>query len=75
MEVLESRQQPNRFARRLFAPLPARYDRLAPCRNIENLSETWDARLVLHSAGHFHLANSPRIFPELAREICLLGGV
>ncbi len=29
MEVLESRQQPNRFARRLFAPLPARYDRLA----------------------------------------------
>jgi demethylmenaquinone methyltransferase/2-methoxy-6-polyprenyl-1,4-benzoquinol methylase len=29
VEVVESRQQPNRFARRLFTPLPERYDRLA----------------------------------------------
>ncbi|HLH29326.1 MAG TPA: class I SAM-dependent methyltransferase [Acidimicrobiales bacterium] len=29
MEVVESRQQPNRFARRLFTGLPDRYDRLA----------------------------------------------
>jgi hypothetical protein len=48
----------------------ARYDRLAPCRNIEDLSARWRTRLVLHSAGHFHLANSPRIFPEMAEEIC-----
>jgi hypothetical protein len=53
----------------------ARYDRLAPCRNIERLSKTWDTKLVLHSAGHFHLANSPRVFPALAEEICVLGGL
>jgi len=29
MKVMESRQQPNRFARQLFAGLPDRYDRLA----------------------------------------------
>ncbi len=50
----------------------ARYDRLAPCCNIESLSREWGTRLVLHSAGHFHLANSPRIFPEMAEEICAL---
>ncbi|HEY2301179.1 MAG TPA: class I SAM-dependent methyltransferase [Acidimicrobiales bacterium] len=29
LQVIESRQQPNRFARQLFADLPDRYDRLA----------------------------------------------
>ena len=29
MKVMESRQQPNRFARQLFDGLPDRYDRLA----------------------------------------------
>jgi hypothetical protein len=48
----------------------ARYDRLAPCHGIESLARKWDTRLTIHAAAHFHLANSSRIFPDLAREIC-----
>lgn len=51
----------------------ARYDRLAPCRGIEELARIWDTKLVIHPAAHFHLANSPRIFPQIAEEVCLLG--
>lgn len=51
----------------------ARYDRLAPCRAIEELSQLWETRLVVHPAAHFNLTNSKRIFPQLASEICELG--
>jgi hypothetical protein len=48
----------------------ARYDRLAPCHGIAKLARTWDAKLFIHQAAHYHLANSCRIFPQIADEIC-----
>ncbi len=51
----------------------ARYDRLAPCRHIEELARAWNAQLVVHpAAGHFALANSPWIVPQVADEIIRL---
>jgi hypothetical protein len=47
----------------------ARYDRLAPCDGIESLARTWDAELAVHPLAHFHLANSSRIFPQIAEEV------
>jgi len=64
---------PKKLTSRKISLHAARYDRLAPCENIEALARTWDAQLVIHSAGHFHLANSPLIFPEIAEEVCRLG--
>ena len=63
---------PKKLPSRQISLHAARHDRLAPCRNIEDLAQIWGARLVVHSAGHFHLANSPRIFPEIAEEVCLM---
>ncbi len=48
----------------------ARYDRLAPCRPIEKLARSWDAKLVVHSAAHFNLTNSAHLFPQIAEEVC-----
>lgn len=51
----------------------ARHDRLAPCQHIEELSRTWGTRLVLHpQAGHFALANSSWIVPQVAEQVSLL---
>jgi hypothetical protein len=53
----------------------ARYDRLAPCQGIEKLARTWETKLVVHPAAHYHLANSSRIFPQIADEICAFGRI
>jgi hypothetical protein len=52
----------------------ARYDRLAPCRGIEELAHKWKTKLVVHSAAHYHLAGSSSIFPQIADEVSLFGG-
>lgn len=45
MAVVESRQDPNRFARRLFAGLPERYDRLAQLLSLGQ-NGRWRAAMV-----------------------------
>ncbi len=45
MDVIESRRQPNRFARRLFAGLPERYDRLAEVLSLGQ-NGRWRAAMV-----------------------------
>jgi len=42
---------------------------------MRRLIHAWKTRLVIHPAGHFHLANSPRIFSEMAEEICVFGKI
>ena len=45
MEIVESRQQPNRFAQRLFRGLPERYDRLAELLSMGQ-NGRWRAAMV-----------------------------
>jgi demethylmenaquinone methyltransferase / 2-methoxy-6-polyprenyl-1,4-benzoquinol methylase len=45
VDVIESRRQPNRFARRLFAGLPERYDRLAELLSLGQ-NGRWRAAMV-----------------------------
>jgi hypothetical protein len=51
-----------------------RYDRLVPQRGIEDLARLWNAKLAIHRAGHYHLALSTRIVPQIAAEVCSFAG-
>jgi demethylmenaquinone methyltransferase/2-methoxy-6-polyprenyl-1,4-benzoquinol methylase len=50
MDVVRSRTQPNVFARRLFAPLPGRYDRLAEILSMGQ-NRRWRTAMVEHITG------------------------
>src|SRR3954471_15545220 len=50
MDVIRSRTQPNVFARRLFAPLPDRYDRLAEILSMGQ-NRRWRTAMVEHITG------------------------
>jgi len=50
MDVTRSRTQPNVFARRLFAPLPDRYDRLAEILSMGQ-NRRWRTAMVEHITG------------------------
>src|SRR3954447_2927326 len=50
MDVIRSRTQPNVFARRLFAPLPDRYDRLAEILSM-GPNRRWRTAMVEHITG------------------------
>src|SRR4029079_19231374 len=50
MDITRSRTQPNVFARRLFAPLPDRYDRLAEILSMGQNSR-WRTAMVEHITG------------------------
>ena len=52
----------------------AQYDRLVPSSAIEELARAWNTRFTMHSAAHFSLAVSPRIFPHVAGEVCEFAG-
>jgi demethylmenaquinone methyltransferase / 2-methoxy-6-polyprenyl-1,4-benzoquinol methylase len=47
MDITRSRTQPSQFARRLFAPLPSRYDRLAEILSFGQ-NRRWRAEMVDH---------------------------
>lgn len=61
---------PSKLDSRRISLHAARYDRLVPCRAIEDLARQWNTRLTLHAAAHYGLAVSPKIFPQVAEEIC-----
>src|SRR4051794_41848795 len=50
MDVPRPRTQPNVFARRLFAPLPGRYDRLAEILSMGQ-NRRWRTAMVEHITG------------------------
>jgi len=50
MDITRSRTQPNVFARRLFAPLPVRYDRLAEILSMGQ-NRRWRTAMVEHITG------------------------
>jgi len=50
MDITRSRTQPNVFARRLFAPLPDRYDRLAEILSMGQ-NRRWRTAMVEHITG------------------------
>jgi demethylmenaquinone methyltransferase/2-methoxy-6-polyprenyl-1,4-benzoquinol methylase len=60
MDITRSRRQPNEFARQLFAPLPARYDRLAAILSLGQ-NGRWRAEMVSHVA-----ASSPAMVLDVA---------
>ncbi len=60
MDITRSRRQPNDFARQLFAPLPARYDRLAALLSLGQ-NGRWRAAMVDHI-----VASSPALVLDVA---------
>jgi hypothetical protein len=52
-----------------------RYDRLVPCRGIEELARLWNTKLSVHNAAHYNLAMTTRILPEIAAEVCSFAGI
>ena len=61
---------PNKLTGSRISLHAARYDRLAPCHAIESLANRWKTKFTVHPLAHFHLANSARVFPEIADEVC-----
>ena len=64
MDVTRSRTQPNVFARRLFAPLAGRYDRLAEILSMGQ-NRRWRTAMVDHiTAAPLARLNQPLEVPE-----------
>lgn len=65
MDVTRSRTQPNVFARRLFAPLAGRYDRLAEVLSMGQ-NRRWRTAMVDHITGSSSADPSPRLVLDVA---------
>ena len=65
MDVTRSRTQPNVFARRLFAPLAGRYDRLAEVLSMGQ-NRRWRTAMVDHITGSSPAGPSPRLVLDVA---------
>ena len=60
MDITRSRTQPNVFARRLFAPLPDRYDRLAEILSMGQ-NRRWRTAMVEHITGPALTSSTSRL--------------
>jgi demethylmenaquinone methyltransferase/2-methoxy-6-polyprenyl-1,4-benzoquinol methylase len=65
MDVSRSRTQPNVFARRLFAPLAGRYDRLAEILSMGQ-NRRWRTTMVDHITGPSSSSSNRRLLLDVA---------